>query len=76
LEERTRERVPSEWAGTLSNLANCLAALAKLSATPATHLQQAIAHMQNAVAGYQQVGDNYMGSIVEKRLAELKAQAH
>ena len=74
LEERTRNRVPRDWAGTQYNLAECLAALAERSPTPGPILADAITHMQNAVDGYQQVGDKHRGPIAEQRLAALKAK--
>jgi hypothetical protein len=73
LEERTRERVPLEWAATQHGLANALAALARRKRSPA-QMEKALKHMRAAVEGYRQAGDAYWGPIARRQLASLEAE--
>jgi Tetratricopeptide repeat len=66
LEERTRERVPLQWAMTQNNLGNALS-------SPA-HMEEALACVRGAVEIYQQGGENYWIPIVKSRVSETEAE--
>ncbi len=73
MEDRTRERLPLDWAATQYNLANTLAILAARTNDPA-RAAEALDCMRGAVAVYRQAGNSYWLPIAERRASEIEAQ--
>jgi Tetratricopeptide repeat len=73
LEERTRERVPLQWAYTQHGLGSALAALAKRQNDDAL-MEEALLSMRGAVDAYQQAGEGYWLPIAQRRMAEMEAE--
>ena len=73
LQERTRERVPLDWARRSTRLSNTLAALAERLHDPA-RMAEALDCMRNAAAVYRDGGNSYWLPIAEQRIREIEAQ--
>jgi hypothetical protein len=72
LEERTRERVPLDWAYSQRGLGNALAALATRVHDP-VRMARALPPMRNAAEVYRDSGNSYCLTIVEQPLQEIQA---
>ena len=72
LDERTRDRVPPDWAQSQHTLANVLATLAARTHDRA-RMTEAIASMRNAAEVYRQGNVTYWLPIAEQRIAAMEA---
>jgi exonuclease VII small subunit len=71
LAERTRERVPLDWAGTQNNLGTALSTLGERESGTA-RLEEAIAAYRNAYDLYREAGYTQHNDYFEKRIAAVK----
>ena len=71
LKERTRERVPLDWAATQNNLGTALWALGEHQQDLAV-LQAAQGHLQAALAVYEEAGAEYYVQMSRDNLQKLR----
>ena len=74
LKERTRARVPLNWAGTQFNLAILRGVMAERSGR-AEEATQAVAHAEGALEVYREAGATHYIDRGERLLARLRAEA-
>ena len=68
LEERTRDRVPLDWAGTQNNLGNALLALGEREGS-AEHVEQAVAAYRSALDVFSNIGSPWFYANAQNNLA-------
>ena len=73
LQERTRERVPLQWAYSEQGLANALRAVA-MRQKHAAQMTEALTCMRSAAEVYQQSKETYWLPVAQRSVAEMEAE--